>query len=102
MHRVRRVEPSIWAVRFFRRSQAEAEPDWPMLPRYELVGVVLPLLQPPVVLRPLEDGHVDREVVGVCCLELCDLDTPQRFWPISVRVLELELVARPQESLETD
>ena len=51
-------------------------------------------------------GHcalkVDREVVGVCCLELCDLVTPQRFCPISVSVLELELVAKPQESLETD
>ena len=31
--RVLRVDPSIWAVKFLRRSQAETEPDWPMVPR---------------------------------------------------------------------
>ena len=62
--------------------------------------VVLPLLQPPELLRPLEVGQPVMVVVGVCCLEDWDLDWPQRFCPISVRVLELELVGSPQESLE--
>ena len=62
--------------------------------------VVLPLLQPPELLRPLEVGQPVMVVVGVCCLEDWDLDWPQRFCPISVRVLELELVGSPQESFE--
>ena len=62
--------------------------------------LVLPLLQPPEVeFRPLEDGQVERLVVGVCCLEDWGRVGPQRFWPISVRVLELELEGMAQESL---
>ena len=64
--------------------------------------VVLPLLQPPELLvpRPLL-GQPVIEVVGVCCLGLeDDLPWPHRFCPISVSVLELELVGSPQLSLE--
>jgi len=65
--------------------------------------VVVPLLHPePVLLRPLDVGHPERLVVGVCCLEDCERDWPQRFWPISVKLLALELVGSPrvpQESL---
>ena len=64
--------------------------------------VVLPLLHPPELLvpRPLL-GHPVMEVVGVGCLGLeDDLPWPHRFCPISVSVLELELVGSPQLSLE--
>ena len=59
--------------------------------------VVLPLLQPPLeLLRPLEDGQVDKEVVGVCCLEpVWERVGPHSPWPISVRVLVLELGGSP-------
>ena len=67
-----------------------------------MVLVVLPLLQPPELLVPSPLlGHPVMEVVGVCCLGLeDDLPWPHRFCPISVSVLELELVGSPQLSFE--
>ena len=93
LHRVCKVDPSIWVVRFFNSNQLPAGPGCPGA----VVVVVLdappfvPLLQPLPLDNPFELGH--PELAGVCCFEAANVrDWPHKSWPIAVRLVALELV----------
>ena len=93
MHRVCKVDPLIWVVRFFNSSQLLACCVCPGA----VVVVVLaappfvPLLHPLPLDSPLELGH--PELAGVCCFEAANVrDWPHKSWPMAVRLVALELV----------
>ena len=105
LHRVCKVDPSIWVVRFFNSSQLLAGPGCPGA----VVVVVLdapppfvPLLHPLPLESPFELGH--PELAGVCCFEAASVrDWPHKSWPMAVRLVALELVGSwefPQGSFE--
>ena len=78
MHRVCKVDPSIWVVRFFKSSQLLA---WAGCPGAVVVVVLdapplVPLLHPLPLDNPFELGH--PELAGVCCLvSQCSRLAPQ-------------------------
>ena len=92
LHRVCKVDPLIWVVRFFNSSQLLAGPCCP-----GAVVVVLdappfvPLLQPLQLGNPLDLGH--PELAEFCCFETANVrDCPHKSWPIAVRLVALKLV----------
>ena len=73
--------PSIWAVKFFSSNQADPE----------LGGIFVPLLHP--LETPETPGHPVLAGLGAPAL----LESPQRSWPIGVRLFdELEEGRLPQ------
>ena len=93
LHRVCKVDSSIWVVRFFNSSQLLA---WAACPGAVVVVVLdappfVPLLHPLPLDNPLELGH--PELAGVCCFEAASVrDWPHKSWPMAVRLVALELV----------
>ena len=96
LHRVCKVDPSIWVVRFFNSSQLLAWAD--CLGAVVVVVLDAPrfvlLLHPLPLGNPFELGHLGHlELAGVCCFEAASVcDWPHKSWPMAVRLVALELV----------